>query len=165
VAKLITVSELVDRAAPPSEDRRRVWLRRARLWSVANILPTATAQGAARRHRLYSENTIFLAAILFRISDLGATTDILHAVSEDIQWVDKHKGRPGKVWRLIKRRIIKREGYLRIRYNYKGRPEILNDIDEHGLSHLGMYDDTPAIFLNLTAVLEELSAVAGEEGK
>jgi hypothetical protein len=138
-----------------------VWLRRARLWSVANILPTATAQGASRKHRLYSENVIFLTAILFRISDLCTSTDILRNLSENIQWVDKSKGRIGKMWRRIKGGNTEGDSYLLIRYNYTDQLDVLIDVNERNLSGS---EGRPAIYLNLTAVLEELSAVADEEG-
>jgi hypothetical protein len=102
---LITVSELVDRAAPPSEDHRAIWLRRARLWSIAKILPAATPQGGTRKHRAYSENVVFLAAVLFRISDFGITTEIPRELSNILQISDQGRSAFSRIWRHAKRGV------------------------------------------------------------
>ncbi len=84
--RLITVSELIERCAPPSEKHRALWLRRAREWSGAGILPTAKRQRqGSGRHRLYDFDTLYLAAVLFRISDLGIPIGVLGSISALIQ--------------------------------------------------------------------------------
>ena len=83
---LLNVAKLVDRAAPPSQDRRATWLRRCQLWSVAGILPAVPpAEGGGRRRRLYRADTVWLAAVLLRISDLGLDTSIIQKISSFIQ--------------------------------------------------------------------------------
>jgi hypothetical protein len=165
MANLITVSELVHRAAPPTEDHRALWLRRARLWSVANILPMAAPQGGTRKHRSYSENTIFLAAILFRISDFGITTDILREISAILQSADRGRSRFDRSWRQMKQGTSLFEGnVISITLPRPGR-SLWITLTEYGFEGLELPDDdAPGIVLNLTKVQEELSAVTAEEG-
>jgi hypothetical protein len=169
MAHLITVSELVDRAAPPTEDHRSVWLRRARLWSVRDILPTAAPQGGTRKHRAYSESTVFLAAILFRISDLGVTTEILRELSLILKDLGQGKSASDREWRRIKRGVPTRYGardgfveivggaYISIKLPRKGEPFQVAFTDKGPSKQLIPEDDAPAIILNLTKIWEELS--------
>jgi hypothetical protein len=84
--RLLTVSELVNRCSPPTEDYRTVWLRRARDWSNIGMLPTARRQHeGSGRHRLYGTDTVFLAAILFRMADLGVPVGYLARISRLIR--------------------------------------------------------------------------------
>src|SRR3954463_5287147 len=57
-ARLILVSELVERCSPPSEEHRVLWLRRARQWSDADILPAAKRpfEKLARSRRMTRRN-------------------------------------------------------------------------------------------------------------
>jgi hypothetical protein len=160
MANLITVSELVHRAAPPTEDHRALWLRRARLWSVGNILPMAAPQGGTRKHRSYSENTIFLAAILFRISDLGITAEILREISAILQSADNGRSRFDRSWRRMKQGTSLIDGdFISITLPRPGR-SLWIILTEHGHEALELPDDdAPGIVLNLTKVREELSAV------
>jgi hypothetical protein len=177
MAHLITVSELVDRAAPPTEDHRSVWLRRARLWSVGDILPTATPQGGARKHRVYRESTVFLAAILFRISDFGVTTEILRELSLILKDAGQGKTASDRAWRRIKRgvptRYRARDGfieivggaYISVKLPRKGEPIQVGFTDKGLSTHLIPKDDAPAIILNLAKLWEELSErTADKEG-
>jgi hypothetical protein len=176
MTNLITVSELVDRAAPPTEGHRTVWLRRARLWSVGDILPTATPQGGTRKHRVYSESTVFLAAVLFRISDFGVTTDILRDISDCLQNADQGRAGFSRAWHRIKRGIpIKygvRDGsiyigsgaYILITLPRPGRPRMQYALTDRGPEGVPLpQDDAPAIVLNLTRLWEELSGTTAEE--
>jgi hypothetical protein len=169
MAHLITVSELVDRAAPPTVDHRSVWLRRARLWSVGDILPTATPQGGARKHRVYRESTVFLAAILFRISDFGVTTEILRELSIILKNVGQGKGASDRAWRRITRGVPIRYGardgfieiiggaYISVKLPRKGEPFQVAFTDKGPTRQLIPTDDAPAIILNLSKLWEELS--------
>jgi hypothetical protein len=170
VANLITVSQLVHRAAPPTEDHRALWLRRARLWSVEDIqgrmtiLPVAVPQAGSRKHRSYSEGAIFLAAVLFRISDFGITTDILRQISASLQGADNYNSAFSRMWRRIKRRqYVNEEAFISVRLSRLGGwPLITLGLQDYMASNLAD-DDAPAIILNLTRVGEELSAVTTEE--
>jgi hypothetical protein len=177
MAHLITVSELVDRAAPPTEDHRSVWLRRARLWSVGDILPTATPQGGARKHRVYRESTVFLAAILFRISDFGVTTEILRELSLILNDADQGRAAFNRAWRRIKRGIPTRYGlkdgfveivggaYISVKLPRIGEPFQVRLTDKGPIEQLIPRDDAPAIIMNLTKLWEELSErTADKEG-
>jgi hypothetical protein len=158
MANLITVSDLVHRAAPPTEEHRALWLRRARLWSISNILPMAAPQGGTRRHRSYSENTIFLAAILFRISDFGITTDILRRISAILQNADNGRSRFDRLWRRIKQETsLINEDFIAIILPRPGRSWWVTLSGEAPIKLPD--DDAPGIVLNLTKVREELSAV------
>ena len=176
MANLITVSELVDRAAPPTEDHRAVWLRRARLWSVGDILPTATPQGGTRKHRVYRESTVFLAAVLFRISDFGVTTDILRHISVLLKDADQGRAAFDRSWRRVKRGIpirhAVRDGfvhivsgaYISVTLPRPGRPHVRIGLTEKGPETIDLPDDdAPAIVLNLTSLWEELSGTTAEE--
>jgi hypothetical protein len=78
----LTVSDLVDRAGPPHEAVRELWLRRARYWAANGILPAEeNVHGGTGRHRHFSEETSFLAAVLFRLSSAGFPISVLTAVS------------------------------------------------------------------------------------
>jgi hypothetical protein len=158
---LITVSELVDRAAPPTDDHRILWLRRARLWSVSGILPVAAPQATVRKHRAYSEDAIFLAAVLFRIADLGITTRILQMISATLQEADKRSSAFARLWRRSRRGEV---AYISVYLSRDIYPEIWVQFSETGLSGLDLDDDGPAIVLNLEKVFEELSAAAAGGG-
>ena len=177
MAHLITVSELVDRAAPPTEDHRSVWLRRARLWSVGDILPTAAPQGGTRKHRAYSESTVFLAGILFRISDFGVTTEILRELSLILKDADQGKTAFDRAWRRVKRGVPTRYGvkdgfveivggaYISVKLPRMNEPFQVFLSDKGPSKQLIPKDDAPAIILNLTKLWEELSErTADKEG-
>ena len=84
--RLVTVSELVEICSPPSDDHRALWLRRAREWSAAGVLPPSQRhQQGSGRHRLYDFNSIYLAAVLFRMSDLGVPVGVLAQISRLIR--------------------------------------------------------------------------------
>src|SRR5689334_10863971 len=95
MARYSTVSELVDKCgpvlSPPSEavvdeERRRIWLRRARHWSAMDILPSAPAsRDGTGHHRLYEEKAIYIAAVLLRIADLGVSLSVTRDVAKALQ--------------------------------------------------------------------------------
>jgi DNA-binding transcriptional MerR regulator len=114
MARYLTVSELVDRCAPvatsPSdeepeidEDRRRIWLRRARHWSDMDILSSAPAsRNGTGHHRRYQEKDVFIAAVLLRISDLGVSFGVTRDIAGALR-LDKRRAYVGedfpKTWR------------------------------------------------------------------
>jgi DNA-binding transcriptional MerR regulator len=92
MARYLTVSELVDRCSPVGveagldEERRRIWLRRARHWTAMGILPSAPAsRDGTGHHRRYEEKVVYIAAVLFRISDLGVSVSVMRDVARDLQ--------------------------------------------------------------------------------
>jgi hypothetical protein len=78
---MLTVSELVERCAPPSENHRRLWLRRARVWARDGTLPTLNYPVGRGRHRQFDDDAVTLARVLFRLSDLGIAPAL--AMNED----------------------------------------------------------------------------------
>src|SRR5271166_668084 len=94
MARYLTVSELVDRCRPVlapqdsnlDEERRRIWLRRARHWSTLDILPSAPAsRDGTGHHRRYEEEAVYIAAVLLRIADLGVSVSITRDVAKALQ--------------------------------------------------------------------------------
>lgn len=85
-SRLVTVSELVEICAPPSDAHRALWLRRARDWSAAGVLPpTRRHHEGTGRHRLYDFDLVYLATVLFRMSDLGVPVGVLAQISRLIR--------------------------------------------------------------------------------
>lgn len=116
-ARLIPVSELVDRCSPPSEEHRTLWLRRARQWSDADILPAAKRQRQGTgRHRLYDFDTIYRAAVLFRFADLGLPVGVIAAVSRLISPPHRNKNRRNFIdfWKQAKASGDARQIYLAV---------------------------------------------------
>jgi DNA-binding transcriptional MerR regulator len=83
---IVPVSELVEICAPPTEAHRALWLRRAREWSSAGVLPPARRhQQGTGRHRLYDLDAVYLGAVLFRMSDLGVPIGVLARIARLIR--------------------------------------------------------------------------------
>jgi DNA-binding transcriptional MerR regulator len=84
--RLLTVSELIDCCSPPTEERRSVWLRRARDWSNVGLLPaSAQEHEGSGRHRRYRHDTVYLASVLLRMADLGVSIGDLARISDLIR--------------------------------------------------------------------------------
>jgi hypothetical protein len=80
--RLLTVGQLVEAAAPPAERFRPLWLRRARDLSSIGALPAVRQpHEGTGRHRLYSVDTVYLAALLFRMGDLGVPIGYLARIA------------------------------------------------------------------------------------
>jgi hypothetical protein len=78
---LLTVSGLVEAAGPPTEEVKPLWLRRARDLSSIGALPVTRRHEGTGRHRLYSVETVYLAAVLFRMADLGVPIGYLARIA------------------------------------------------------------------------------------
>ena len=164
VKNLITVYQLINRCAPPSEYHRGVWSRRARLWSVSGILPTAIPLEGNQKRRLYSQNIVFLAGVLFRISDLEISTDFLSELAFILYEAEKGRTNFGRMWRRVKQGKSSHQAYISASHP-RDTPFISVSLSESGIAELDLADDdAPAVVLNLTKVFEELSAAAAEEG-
>jgi hypothetical protein len=155
---LLSLAKLVDRTAPPSEEHRARWRRRCQLWSEAGILPTVAPQTKddGRKRRLYHENTIWLAAVLLRVSDFIVDTDVLAGLSRDIQRASKGRSAFGRWWRDVG--LGNRPAYMF--FSFTGMHFILgstlNQFDQH-------LSDEPAIILDLTEVFMAVSQNAPED--
>ena len=83
---MLTIADLVDCAAPPSEAIRTAWLRRARYYAQNGLLNTGGPLHAGRgRHRRFSEETAYLAALLFRLGSAGLPLPVLDAVAQTVK--------------------------------------------------------------------------------
>jgi hypothetical protein len=94
-----------------------LWLRRARQWSDADILPAARRQRQGTgRHRLYDFDTIYRAAVLFRFADLGLPVGVIAAVSGLISPPHRTKSRRVFVefWKQAKSSEVDRHIYLAV---------------------------------------------------
>src|SRR5690349_4461544 len=95
---LLSVAQLVDRTAPPTENQVALWQRRVRLWSDAGILTTVGPHEGTGKHRRYSDSVVYLAAVLLRISDFVTETSTLKRIAISIQ--ASLKGRNfSRMWR------------------------------------------------------------------
>jgi hypothetical protein len=84
-ASEMTISDLVDCAAPPNEATRLAWLRRARYYAQNGLLNTDGPLHAGRgRHRRFSEEAAYLAALLFRLGSAGLPLPVLDSVASAI---------------------------------------------------------------------------------
>jgi hypothetical protein len=163
MAKLLYVADFVDRCAPPTEAQRPTWIRRCQLWSDAFILPTPTPQpkGSGRRRRVYRENTVPLAAVLLRLSDLGIETSLLEWISTRLQEDTKGRGRFARFWQAALKGN-RSTAYISF-YLQAGTPHYHYDEGELGLrSWTSVLLDEPEIFLNLAAVFAEVRHAAEE---
>jgi hypothetical protein len=163
MAKLLYVADFVDRCAPPTEDRRPTWIRRCQLWADAGILPMPTPQPnqSGRRRRVYREDTVPLAAVLLRISDLVIETSILERISTTLQNDSKGRGRFARFWRDA---LNGNRSTAYISFSPQtGKPLYRYDGREFGLvAWTSTLADEPEIFLNLAAVFAEVRHAAEE---
>jgi hypothetical protein len=156
---LLSVAQLVDRTAPPTEYHRSLWLRRAQHWSGLGILPTARPQDGSRKRRLYREETVYLAAVLLRLSGFGIETSILEWISTHLQQISRGRGRFARFWRdaIQGNRQI---AYISISLSFEGQSfHYYNGLTDAVTPALR---DEPAIFLNLAGVFEEVRHAAEE---
>jgi len=83
---MLTISDLVDCAGPPNEAIRSAWLRRARYYAQNGLLSTdGPLHAGSGKHRRFSEETAFLAALLFRLGSAGLPLPVLAAVAHSIK--------------------------------------------------------------------------------
>jgi hypothetical protein len=83
---VLTISDLVDCAAPPNEGVRSAWLRRARYYAQNGLLNTdGPLHAGSGKHRRFSEETAFLAALLFRLGSDGLPLPVLDAVAQALK--------------------------------------------------------------------------------
>jgi hypothetical protein len=168
MAKLLYVTDFVDRCAPPTEDRRPTWIRRCQLWSDAGILPTPTPQSkdSGRRRRVYREETIPLAAVLLRLSDWGIETSILQAIASEIQITSRGRGKFARFWRDA---VQGKRGTAYISFSlvpdFYPRVDICYDVNELGLAsftnNTTIWDKAP-IFVDLAGIFVEVRNAAEE---
>jgi hypothetical protein len=165
--KLLYVSEFVDRCAPPSEDYRPTWIRRCQLWPDAGILPTPAPQpkGSGRRRRVYSEDTVPLAAVLLRLSDWGIETSLLQEIASELQVISRGRGKFARFWRDAVQGK-RRTAYITFSIvpEFHPRVDINYDENEVGLSQLTndtIWDKAP-IFVDLAGIFSEVRNAAEE---
>jgi hypothetical protein len=163
MAKLLYVADFVDRCAPPTEYHKPTWIRRCQLWPDAGILPTPTPQPNrnGRKRRLYREDTVPLAAVLLRLSDLGIETGFLKWISTNLQNNTKGRGRFARFWQDA---LKGHRSTSYISFSIKdGNYSYSYDDKEFGLgAWTPTLVDQPAIFLNLAAVFVEVRHAAEE---
>jgi hypothetical protein len=155
---LLSVAQLVKRAAPPSEAFVSVWERRVRLWSEGGILPTAgpDKDAGTRRRWRYAESAIHLAAILLRLSDFGIETGILKYISEELQMTSRGRGGFARFWRDA---IAGNRATSYVLFSIDPETGIIFDEHGYGLGSFTLHEE-PGLFLNLSGVFEEVRRAA-----
>ena len=164
MAKFLYVADFVDRCAPPTEGHRSTWIRRCQLWSDAGILPTPPTpqpKDSGRRRRVYQEDTVPLAAVLLRLSDLGVEASLLKSISITFQKISKGRGRFARFWKAA---LEGNRATAYVSFSLEaGRPSYRYDAQELGWAGWAYLNvDEPAIFLNLAAVFAEVRHAAEE---
>jgi DNA-binding transcriptional MerR regulator len=152
--------ELVRRCVAPTEEQDALWLRRVRHWANLGILPST--QRGAGKHRFFRENTAFLASVLLRFSDLGATTEILRELSMSLQRADRGRSAFARLWRQTKEGDVAAPIHLWVFQPVERHPEIDVRLSEGLLLNPALLEAQPAIILNLSKVFAEVRAAAEE---
>jgi len=163
MAKLLYVADFVDRCAPPTEDYKPTWIRRCQLWPDAGILPTPTPQPnrSGRKRRVYREDTVPLAAVLLRLSDLGIETSFLKWISTSLQNNTKGRGHFAISWKAALKEH-RSTAYISF-YIHEGNYSYRYDEREFGLTAFtSAFTDQPEIFLDLAAIFVEVRHAAEE---
>jgi hypothetical protein len=134
----LTVADLVERAGPPNDAVRKLWLRRARYWAAHGVFPTeGRLHRGTGRHRRFSEDTTFLAALLFRLGSAGLPLSVLDAVAHVIRGhlADPTESHLKQAWRAAK---TGQDTYIGLQFS---DPEV---------------QDGPPIFIQITVFGERL---------
>jgi DNA-binding transcriptional MerR regulator len=161
--RLLTVSELVDRCSPPNEEYRTTWLRRARDWSSIGLLHTSHRQHeGSGRHRLYSPHTVYVAAVLFRMADLGVPIGNLTRIARLIQKPrrTKHELEFKRFWEKAKDLVAHpqvegADAYLAITLE-PGGPDVSPTFYDHSWGPIELKDDLAWVTINLTVTFRRL---------
>jgi hypothetical protein len=149
----LTISALIDRCAPYSEDERAAWTRRARHWAMASlVLPkTPKARGGSGRHRRYRAEDVYLMAVMFRLSDSTLPISTLSVISEEIQdWVND----PG--WEAAKLGSTDQAVFLSIIFSASAEPFVFVDTHFDPLPKFEEDHDGPVIVLNISLIFEKI---------
>jgi hypothetical protein len=82
----LTVADLVERAGPANAAQAKLWLRQARYWAAHGVLATeGRLHAGTGRHRRFSGETVFLAALLFRLGSAGLPLAVIDALARTIR--------------------------------------------------------------------------------
>jgi DNA-binding transcriptional MerR regulator len=155
--RFLTVSELVDRCSPPNKEYRTIWLRRARDWSNIGFLPTARGQHeGSGRHRLYSSDAVFLAAVLFRMADLGVPVGYLERIARLIRTPRQTEGEQEfkRFWQEAKALTNPKDAHLAIAPERGG----VRTYYRHSFGPIELLDDEAWAVINLTRTFRGLKA-------
>ena len=175
-----SVSQLAERVAPTTDKAEVARItRQLRHWTLTGVLGTlgATHTGAGR-HRRYSGDAVYVAAVLIELSRLGLPVGALHLVSLGLlgylKLVRARSGKPSKaepqahLWR----RAIKGERTIYLTFNVrfddegaKGGGLALYDADEPNPPSPITKDHMSAIVADLTQLFEPLRVDSGLESK
>jgi hypothetical protein len=112
----------------------------------------------SRNSRLYDAETIYLAAVLFRISDLGIDAAVIKEISAFLQSNSHGQGGFARFWRDAKKPIKVPDAYLQIYLSYYRQPIFKWNDPRKKFSCVDLLpdDEAPAIILNLRVIFEEV---------
>ncbi len=175
-----SVSQLAQRVAPDA-DKAEVALitRQLRHWTLTGVLrPLGATLTGAGRHRRYSGDAVYVAALMIELARLGLPVGTLHLVAMELMVILRPirrrdgKGPIGANTARLWQRAIKGEGTIYLTSNLR--------FDDQGAKEggLALYDagepDPPspitighmsAIVVDLTQLFEPLRADSGVESK
>jgi hypothetical protein len=83
---LVTVSELADLVARGARSSQSLILRRLRHWTLVDVLsPKGERHTGVGHHREYERETVYLAALLNELADMGAPLGVVKQASDSIR--------------------------------------------------------------------------------
>jgi hypothetical protein len=127
----LTVADLVERAGPANAAQHKLWLSQARYWAAHGVLPTeGRLHDGTGRHRRFSAETAYLAALLFRLESAKLPLSVIDALAYSIkqELEDPTESLFKKAWQRAKTR---------------GRDE-----------HLGIMFSDPAVGENIPVLMQ-----------
>jgi DNA-binding transcriptional MerR regulator len=151
MTQLLTVSEVVDCCAPPNDELRTTWLRRLRDWSNIGLLEiSGRHREGTGRHRLYSLDAVYVAAVLLRMADLGVPVSYLARIARLIQRPTRTKPEQEfrRFWAEAKKVDREEDAYFAI----KPEPRGVRTFYKNGWGPLAIDDDAAWVTIKLTAV-------------
>jgi DNA-binding transcriptional MerR regulator len=156
-SRSLTVSEVVDRCAPANDELQTIWLRRLRDWSSVGLLDVdARHREGSGRHRLYSPDAVYVAAVLLRMADLGVPIGTLTPIARLIQ--RPKRTAPERAFRRFwsdAQKVPEDSGahaYLAIRQV----PSQESTYYRHGWGPMQIVDDAAWVIINLSRVFANI---------
>jgi hypothetical protein len=157
--QLLTVSQVVDRCAPLDDEMRTTWLRRLRDWSNIGVLDiSGRHREGTGRHRLYSTDAVYVAAVLLRMADLGVPVGTLNRIARLIQ--HPHRTKPEQDFHHFWAETQKSDAAQGVAAYLAIRPEPRPGIRafyKHGWGPIAIDDDAAWVTVNLTTVFSRLN--------
>ncbi len=158
----LTVSELAERVAPAGDKAavERI-TRQLRHWTLNNVLePVGGLHTGPGRHRRYSSDSVYMAALIVELSDMGFPIGLLWAVVSGVKVDFTNPRRDGpRLWR----RAIEGKGQVLLHFSPQFRdsehldtPMKLRLVDPKGGFDFSKHEHDSHVIVNLTQLFAPL---------